>query len=121
MNIGTILRNHALFRPDHLAVIFNSHRLSFKDFNSRVNRLANALATRGVGPGHKIACVTPNCLEMLELYWATAKLGAVAVPLSTLLSGRSLKSLIEHSNSTFALLSREIATELDPSGLNNPD
>jgi acyl-CoA synthetase (AMP-forming)/AMP-acid ligase II len=120
MNVGTVLQNHALFRPNHLAVVFGPLRHSFRDFNSRVNRLANALAARGVGLGHKVACVTPNCLEMLELYWATAKLGAVAVPLSTLLSGRSLKSLIEHSNSTFALLSREMAAELDPSGPNNP-
>jgi long-chain acyl-CoA synthetase len=121
MNLGTVLQNHGRFRPDHLAVVFGQHRLSFRSFNARVNRLANALASRGVGLGHKVACVTPNCLEMLELYWATAKLGAVAVPLSTLLSGKSLKSLLEHSNSTFALLSREMAAELDPGGLNNPE
>ena len=120
MNLGTVLQNHGRFRPDHLAVVFGPHRLSFRKFNARVNRLANALASRGVGLGHKVACVTPNCLEMLELYWATAKLGAVAVPLSTLLSGKSLKSLLEHSNSTFVLLSREMAAELDPGGLNNP-
>jgi long-chain acyl-CoA synthetase len=121
MYVGSVLQNHADFRPNRLAIVFGSHRLSFREFNARVNRLANALAGRGVGLGHKVACVTPNCLEMVELYWATAKLGAVAVPLSTLLSGKSLKSLIEHSDSVFAMLSDDMAAELAPSCSHNPN
>src|SRR4051812_46966639 len=96
MKIGSILHTHSRFRPDHLAVVFGSMRLTFREVNARVNKLANALASHGIQPGDKIACVTPNCLEMLELYWATAKLGAVAVPLSPLLNGRGLKTLLDH-------------------------
>src|SRR5262249_55981309 len=69
--------------------------------------------------GDKIACVTPNCLEMVDLYWATAKIGAVSVPLSPLLNGSGLKGLIDHSNSVLAFLSADAARELDPSGSHN--
>lgn len=120
MNISTVLNNHARYRPNHLGVVCGKERLSFQRFNARVNQFANALAAHGVGVGDKVACVIPNCLEMLQLYWATAKLGAVAVPLSTLLTGVSMKSLIEHSESKFILLSPQAAGEIDPCGLHSP-
>ena len=41
----------------------------------------------------------PNCLELLELYWAVAKIGAVAVPLSPLLGSDAVCGLARHSNS----------------------
>ncbi len=82
MNIGSLLTRHARYRPDHTAVVFNERRLSFSEFNLRVNRLANALLDLGISKGDKIATILPNCLELLEVYWAVAKIGAVVVPLS---------------------------------------
>ena len=120
MNLARILTNHARFNPERTAIVFGEQRLSFSELNKRVNRLANALLSLGVKQRDKIACVTPNCLEMVDLYWATAKIGAVAVPLSPLLNGAALKGLIDHSNSVFALLSAEAAQELRPSGPHSP-
>ena len=119
MNLARVLTNHARFSPDRTAVVFGGQRLSFSQFNERVNRLANALIRRGIKKGDKIACVTPNCLEMMDLYWATAKIGAVSVPLSPLLNGSGIKGLVEHSNSVLAFLSADAARELDPSGPHN--
>lgn len=113
MNLANILINHARFQPNRTAILFEDARLSFYEFNQRVNRLANALTERGVKFGDKIACVVPNCLEMVELYWATAKIGAVAVPLSPLLNGNALRGLINHSDSVFAFLSPQAAADLD--------
>lgn len=112
MNLARILTNHARFSPGRTAIVFGEQRLSFSDFNKRVNRLANALLEHGVGRGDKVACVTPNCLEMVDLYWATAKIGAVAVPLSPLLNGTALEGLLNHSNSVLALLSYQAARAL---------
>ena len=93
MNIGSLLTRHARYRPDHTAVVFKEHRFSFREFNQRVNRLANALLDMGVRKGDKIATILPNCLELLEVYWAVAKIGAVVVPLSTLTRGKGLVNL----------------------------
>jgi long-chain acyl-CoA synthetase len=120
MNLARVLTNHARFNPDRTAVVFGGQRLTFLEFNKRVNRLANELLRQGIKQGDKIACVTPNCLEMVDLYWATAKIGAVSVPLSPLLNGSGLKGLIDHSSSVLAILSAEAARELDPSGPHSP-
>ena len=43
MTISTLLPRHARYRPDHLALVFEGDRLTFQQFNVRVNRLSNAL------------------------------------------------------------------------------
>ena len=88
MNLGAILTRHARYRPDHLAVVCRDQRLTYRQFNRRANCIANALLQAGVRKGEKVATILPNCLELLEVYWAVAKTGAVVVPLSPLLRGR---------------------------------
>ena len=77
MNIGLLLPRHACSRPDHTAVVVDRIRLNFHQFNAGVNRLANALLKLGMKKGDKIATILPNCLSLLETYWAAAKIGAV--------------------------------------------
>jgi acyl-CoA synthetase (AMP-forming)/AMP-acid ligase II len=98
MSLGTILTRHAWYCPDHLAVVFRDRRLTYREFNRRVNRCANALLQAGVRKGDKVATILPNSLELLEVYWAVAKTGGV-VPLSPLLRGKGLTSLLNDSDS----------------------
>lgn len=126
VNIGMLLTRNSQYRPNHVGIVVEDTRLTFQDFNRNVNRVASMLRDLGIEKGDKIAIILPNCLELLELYWASAKLGAVAVPLSTLLMSRGLKSLINDSdakivvtNSQFMSILEEIKIELtnvDPSG-----
>ena len=103
MEIGTLITRHALYRPDHLAVVFEATRLDHRAFNARVNRLANALLAAGLVKGDKVATVLPNCLELLLLYWAAAKTGIVAVPLSPLLLAPALAGLLRDSDSAMVI------------------
>ncbi|GAB4515367.1 MAG: long-chain fatty acid--CoA ligase [Anaerolineae bacterium] len=98
MNLGTLLPRHAIYRPNHTAVIFDDQRLTWVEFNQRVNRLANALLAVGIQKGDKLATLLPNCLELLDIYWAVAKIGAVVVPLSPLLRGAGLVRLLNDSD-----------------------
>ena len=92
--LGRILTRQARYRANHPAVTFEDERLSYAEFNQRVNRWANALTGLGVGRGDRVATLLPNCLEALATYWACAKLGAAAVPLSALLLEDGLVSLL---------------------------
>src|SRR4030081_3670560 len=113
MNIGSLLPRHARYRPDHTALVFNEHRLSFAQFNLRVNRLANALLDLGISKGDKIATILPNCLELLEVYWAVARIGAVVVPLSTLTRGKGLVNLLRDSDVTTVMTNLDFVDEVD--------
>jgi acyl-CoA synthetase (AMP-forming)/AMP-acid ligase II len=95
--MGSLLDRHARYRPDHLAVVApdgeRDARLTWREFDSYVNRWANALAGLGVGRGDRVATVLTNSLPLLATYWACAKLGAAVVPLSPLLNAPGLVSL----------------------------
>jgi long-chain acyl-CoA synthetase len=113
MNISTLLPRHARYRPGHLAVVFEDHRLTFREFNERVNRLAQALLAAGLAKGDKLATVLPNCLEQLEVYWAAAKTGIVVVPMSPLLQESGLVSLLDNSDSKMVVSTLAGAALLD--------
>jgi acyl-CoA synthetase (AMP-forming)/AMP-acid ligase II len=68
--------------PDRPAIIFEDKRYTFGQLNERTNRLANALSKLGVKKGDKVALFQVNCNHCVETYFATAKLGAIYVPLN---------------------------------------
>ncbi len=114
MNLASILERHAHYRPDHIAVIYGDHRLTYADFNARVNRLAHGLLREGINKGDKIATILPNALELLETYWAAAKIGAVVVPLSNLLRGQGLIRLLTDSDTVLIITDQSFVEHLDP-------
>src|SRR5258708_39015265 len=113
MNIGSLLPRHARYRRDHPAIVFKNSRLTFREFNQRVNRLANALLDLGLRKGDKIATILPNCLELLEVYWAVARIGAVVVPLSTLTRGKGLVTLLRDSDVTTVVTNLDFVDEVN--------
>ncbi len=113
MQLGTVLARHARYSPDRNAVICGNARLTFCEFNRKVNQLANALLGVGIRKGDNIACVLPNGLEILTLYWAAAKIGAVVVPLSPLLTAVGLAALIDHSDAVMILVGAGTIRDID--------
>lgn len=98
MNIAGLLTRHARYRPGHPAVVCGEVRLTFAELEARVGRAASALLGLGLQAGDKVATVLGNCLELLEVYGAAARAGLVVVPLSPLLRGPALKTLLEDSD-----------------------
>lgn len=113
MNVGSLIARHAQYRPQHTGVVFEDQRLSFLEFNQHVNRLANALLNLGVKKGDKVATILPNCLELLESYWAIVKIGAVIVPLSQLLRGKGLLNLLRDSDTSTLITNSCVASEIN--------
>ena len=113
MNVGSLLPRHARYRPDHLAVVCGQHRLTFRELAAHVNRLGNALHALGLRKGDKVAVVLPNCVELLYVYRACAQMGLVSVPLSPLLRGAGLSSLLRDSDTAAVIACKAMAEALD--------
>ncbi len=118
--MGSLPARHARYRPRHTAVLVaprakGSHeiRLTWREFDGYVNRCANALAAQGVARGDRVATVLANSLELLANYWACAKLGAAAVPLSPLLTATGLASLLADAPPKVVLASSDQRPVLD--------
>ncbi len=113
MDIGTLPTRNARHYPDREALWFEGTRYTWRELNTRINRAANALLSAGVAKGDKVALLLPNGLELVELYWAIAKVGAVAVPLSPLLRGAGLASLLRDSDAMALVTCRDLASEVE--------
>jgi acyl-CoA synthetase (AMP-forming)/AMP-acid ligase II len=113
MALDTMLRRHARYRPDDIAVVFGDGRHTHREFNLRVNAVANALLGLGLTKGSKLASVLDNSLELLEVYQAAAKTGIVVVPLSPLLRGDGLANLITDADADAVVTMNRLAPEFD--------
>jgi len=113
VNVGSLLARHARFRPEHLAVVCGARRLTFAQHYAAVNRLSNALLGLGLEKGDKVAIILPNCVELLEAYRACAQLGLVSVPLSPLLRGPGLVTLLRDSETSAVIAGATMIDALD--------
>lgn len=98
--------------PDKTALVFGEERYTYAQANRRINRIANALLTLGVKAGDKVAFLFPNCCEIVLVYYAIQKIGAVAVPLNFRLIGREIAFLLANSDSSTLIFSSQFADKL---------
>ena len=69
--------------PNNEAVVADGQRLTFRQFDSRVNRVARYLISRGVGPESAVALSIPRGLDLLVTMYAVVKTGAAYVPIDS--------------------------------------
>ncbi|MBW2061464.1 MAG: long-chain-fatty-acid--CoA ligase [Deltaproteobacteria bacterium] len=82
MNTTDLLNIAVSICPERDFMVFEQRRLSYLEVSERINRLAQALIELGVGPGDRLGMLSVNCPQYIEAYFATAKMGAVFVPLN---------------------------------------
>jgi acyl-CoA synthetase (AMP-forming)/AMP-acid ligase II len=75
---GRACRNH----PDRHALIFGDEVRTHAPLHDRAARLAGFLASKGVGPGDRIALLMHNRIEFVESLLACHRLAAIAVPIN---------------------------------------
>ncbi|CAM4115747.1 non-ribosomal peptide synthetase [Nocardia ninae] len=67
-------------RPDATAVKFGAETLTYRELDSRANRLARKLIALGVGPDKLVAVAMPRSLDLVVALLATVKAGGAYLP-----------------------------------------
>lgn len=75
--ISDYVHRHAVERPDHLAVVYQDQRLSYRDLAALVNQCAKALLASGVQLGDRVATLCTSRLEYWVTFLASAQVGAI--------------------------------------------
>lgn len=109
MLIGDLLTNNARRIPDHEGLIWENKRITWADLNQRVNRLANGLIDMGLQPGSRVAFLLSNCKEIVELYYAVAKIGCVSAPIMPRSVGREVAYIANNVEASALIVSAEYA------------
>ena len=107
MNVSQLLTKSARTFPQNLALVHGPKRLTYAQFNARVNRLANALCRLGIQQGDNVAVLQYNYPEALESIFACFKAGYGAVPINFRLHPKEFAFIIDHSEAKSVILSSE--------------
>ncbi len=97
INVGDLLTRSAARAPRQLAIVDGDRRLTYRDFNAAVNRLAHGLSSLGYARGDALALMSGNSAEFLITYFACAKLGLVCVPINLFWRHGELAYVLEHA------------------------
>lgn len=81
------------------ALVAGDTKITYKELDGEVNRLASGLESLGVMSGTKVAMMLPNIPEFVYGFFAIQKLGAVAVPLNTLYKAGEIMHVLRDSGS----------------------
>jgi fatty-acyl-CoA synthase len=98
-NWNNQIARHAQMIPDRTALRFLGDSITWGTLDARVEKLADALARRGVSFGDRVLILMLNRPEYLEVVLATNALGAIAVPVNFRLTPPEVAYLVNDSGS----------------------
>jgi fatty-acyl-CoA synthase len=119
LNVGEIMSVNAGKFGDKMAVkglaVKDGFReLSFREYDERGCRLANAWLDMGLKKGDRISVLLYNVVEYMEIYLAAAKAGMVVVPINFRWVGSEIEYVVNDSDSKTFLCSEEFLDEVEP-------
>jgi long-chain acyl-CoA synthetase len=115
LRVADVVREHASSRPDVVAIRCGTRALTYADLHERSSRLAQALLASGVGAGDRVAHLDRTAPEIVELLFATSKIGAVTVPLNWRLAPAELETIVADAGCTVMIAGQlygEVAREI---------
>jgi fatty-acyl-CoA synthase len=112
-HMGETLALNARLYPEKTAARDLARSMTFRQWNERSSRLANALLGLGLRRGDAVAILAFNCVEWLEIYAATAKAGLVMVPINFRLVGSEIQYIVENSEAKAFLVEGDLADRVD--------
>ncbi len=110
-NVGTwtdVIYRNALLHPNDEAFVYENTRITFADYNSRINKIIHGLRKMGVEKGDVLGILSWSCLEFAELYGLTMKGGYIASPFNPRLGQDELEYLIKYSETETIFVGKEL-------------
>lgn len=91
--LNEILRRSARLYPNKPYIIDGERVVTYSAFDRQAARLANVLASLGIGKGDPVGLYLPSCPELAIGYYACQKIGAVAAPMSVMYRSSEVESI----------------------------
>jgi len=116
LTVYELFRSRADRDPGAQAIQAGTVSLSYGELDDRGRRLAGGLAARGIGRGDRIALLSENRLEYVEIELAAALLGAIVACQNWRLTGDELRHCIDLVTPKLLIVSARFAAVAGTSG-----
>ena len=111
--LPALLERQAERWGDKTLVRAGTRECTFRGIRDAAAARAGALAESGVAPGDRVAVMSENRFEILELWLGCAWLGAILVPVNTALRGAQLAHVLASSGARALAVERELLGALE--------
>lgn len=111
---------HGRFRAHEIALIEGNLRIDWATYNASGNRIGHALQKAGITQGMRVGMLVNNCAWAHDVLLGIWRAGAVAVPLSPMLTAEAVGRMLQDSDVSILFVSEshtQLATDASYSGL----
>ena len=107
MQLGDLFDLSLIGRRDRVALEYDApdgiRTLTFGDLDARANRMAHALAARGLSRGDRLCVHLANRVEFLDLFLACVRMGVIFVPVNVLYREREIAHITADADPTLSI------------------
>ncbi len=111
--LADLLCRSAARMPKKTALVYGELRQTFAELDEVVNRMANALADRGVKKGDHIALLSHNSHAFVVVRFALARLGAVMVPINFMLNASEVAYILGNAEASGLIVEDALSATAD--------
>jgi 2-aminobenzoate-CoA ligase len=108
-----LLDQTAAKHGDKVAVYFDEQRITYKQLQASVNRVANGLKKLGVGEGDRVFLRMPNIPAAIVCNFAIIKIGAVSLPTSVLFARTEIAHVANLSEAKVMIVAQAMLGEVE--------
>ena len=103
-----LVENRAKELGNKVFFMFEKQRVTYKELDANVNRVANSLLAMGIKKGDRICFMMKNSIEFIYTWFGLGKIGAIMVPMNPTLRGNLLQYIINNSEATIAFVDNDL-------------
>jgi acyl-CoA synthetase (AMP-forming)/AMP-acid ligase II len=118
--ISALIAYHAQQRPQAEALICEDQRMSWREFDDAVNRVANGIVAAGVARTEKVAILAHNSPAYFVTLFGILRAGACAVPLSGMADAGALRLMLEDCGAKLLFACGQLLAQADVARAANP-
>jgi long-chain acyl-CoA synthetase len=109
MDTGQLLKQRAVDRAGHAALLFRDERVTFAALERRVESVRHQLLDAGIGTGDAVGMLLPNAPAFVYLYLALLRIGAIPTPIDVRLGAVEVQALARHCRLRLAFVAPDYA------------
>ncbi|HVB23644.1 MAG TPA: AMP-binding protein [Ktedonobacteraceae bacterium] len=106
--------------PEHIALLFKSVNLTYRELESLVNSFANALLDMGIRKGQCVCLLMTNRPEYLISWFAIARIGAIASPMNPSYKEREVAYQLSNSEAAAVIVQQSLMPLVEAARAESP-
>lgn len=114
MTLGKMLEESAQRYPRRCAIKFQKRKISYQELNESVNRVSHGFVASGLQKADRVGIFCENCPEYIITYFSVLKLGGIAVPINSFLTGNEVKYIANDCQIKVLVTSKKFLRTVQP-------